>query len=139
MAIPRTSRGPAGAGVIQLVRSAMILGAVFMLFGPLLIFRPIVKFIVTSRVARAVVLSCHHHATRYVSFVLFAVVLAAQVVVIWALSLVLYKVFQFDLPNTIGMAGCYALVSLFYLVAFFETMLRRPFIIGGKHPLKWLR
>jgi hypothetical protein len=126
-------------GIIQLIRSAMILGAVFMLFGPLLIFRPVLKIIVKSRLGRAAVLACHHHLMRYMAFGLFAIVVSAQVVVVWALSLVLYRVFSLSIANTVGFSACYVLVSLFYLAAFYETMLRRPFAVKGKKPLKWMR
>ncbi len=124
---------------MQLLRSCLILGAVFMLFGPLLIFRPVRKFIVTSRFGRAAVQTCQHRAARYLAFGLYLAVVAAQVVVVWALAVVLDKVFHAAVANTVGFAFCYVLVSLFYLCAFYETMLRRKFGVRGKFPLQWMR
>ena len=67
-------------GVLQLVRSSLVLGSVLMLFGPLLVFTPNRKIYVKSRIMRAVVKAAHKKETRYVSFAIFGVVIAAQVI-----------------------------------------------------------
>ena len=66
-------------GVLQMSRSSLILGALFMIVGPLVVFTPQRKLLVHNVVARSLVRGAHKRETRYVSFVLFCLILAAQV------------------------------------------------------------
>ncbi len=65
--------------VLQLARSSLVLGAVFMVVGPLIVFTPQRKLLVTHTVMRAVVRAAHKKETRYTTFAVFCLVLAAQV------------------------------------------------------------
>ena len=50
-----------------------------MIVGPLVVFTPQRKLLVHNVVARSLVRGAHKRETRYVSFVLFCLILAAQV------------------------------------------------------------
>ena len=72
-----------------------------MLFGPLLVFTPARKIVVSNRLLRAVVAGAQRKETRYTAFAVFCVVLATQVVVIYSLSLVLSRVFKLQVDACI--------------------------------------
>jgi hypothetical protein len=57
-----------------------------MLFGPLLVFTPEIKMIVSNRFLRAVVGGAQKKETRYVAFAIFLVILASQVCVCVSVS-----------------------------------------------------
>ena len=155
--------------VLQMVRSSLLLGAAFMLVGPLMVFTPKRTFYVSKkrRVLRALVQGANKESTRHVSFAVFLVVVAAQLVVLYSLSLVLRcggtsravgslgvhmgapahdracrprsEVFRLAMVDVIGLCACYIVVVLFYLLAFTATVLRWDGTIRGHRPLKFIR
>ena len=49
------------------------------------------------------------------------------------------RVFHLALVDVIGATGCYILVALFYLLAFYCAMLKTSVVLGEGDPLKNLR
>jgi hypothetical protein len=90
-------------------------------------------------VAKAIVETAHKKETRYTSFVIFCVVLAAQLVVIYSMSLVLSSVFDLPVVDVIGFCICYFCIVLFYLLAFAKTMLKLSGQVFGQDPLHYIR
>ena len=81
----------------------------------------------------------HKKETRYTAFTIFCLVSAAQLVVIYSMSLVLSSVFGLPIVDVIGFCVCYFFIVLFYLFAFGKTMLKLPGKVLGRDPLAYIR
>jgi FlaA1/EpsC-like NDP-sugar epimerase len=104
---------------------------VFLVYGPVLILPPKRKVAVTSAVARAVVQTGQAKPTRWGALCVFVLVCAAQVFVAYALYQVLTRILAADLTTVLGLVGCYVLVVVVYLLAFYCTMARASVVIQG--------
>ena len=62
-----------------MARSSLVLGSLFMVVGPLIVFTPQRKLLVQNVIMRSAVRVAHKKETRYTTFALFLLVLAAQV------------------------------------------------------------
>eukprot|EP00055_Hartaetosiga_balthica_P010829 m.47463 g.47463 ORF g.47463 m.47463 type:complete len:847 (-) comp7332_c0_seq4:1325-3865(-) len=124
---------------LQLVRSSLLFGALFMIIGPLLLLSPVKKIYVTSRIGRAIVGAAHKKETRYTAFGLFLLVCIAQLTVIYSLGLVLYRVFNLEIVDVMGTCVCYLLLVAFYLVAFYSSMMEKTISLRGIKPLEVVR
>eukprot|EP00045_Choanoeca_perplexa_P014091 m.163845 g.163845 ORF g.163845 m.163845 type:complete len:607 (-) comp16562_c0_seq2:1121-2941(-) len=123
-----------------MIRSSLILGAVFMIIGPLIVFTPQRKIVVRkNKLLRAMVRGANKKSTRWISFSVFCLAFAAQLIVLYSLATVTHVVFKLPIVDTVGLVVCYFLISLFYLMAFAVTMLKLEFSVKDHNPLKQIR
>eukprot|EP01147_Barroeca_monosierra_P006125 gene6125-9185_t len=135
--------------VVQLVRSSLILGASFMLIAPLLVLYPKRKITVKTPVdmthannhiaLRKLVGGAQRKESRYTALLLFCLVVVGQFIVLYSLALVLWAILELETADVVGICACYVLLTLFYLVAFFQSMTKLPVVLFGINPVESIR
>ena len=126
-------------GSFQMIRSSLLLGAVFLVQGPYLLLPPLRKILVERGPLKHIVQGAQRKETRYVALFLFACITAAQGFVAYSLYLVISRVLEIDLAQTLGIVLAYCLVCVFYLYAFLCSMLKRSIKVAGIDPFVHFR
>ena len=124
----------------QLLRSALVSGSIFMLFGPLLILTPVNKKVVRSKFFKKIVEVAQKKETRYLSLFFFTLMTASQGLATYAIYISLTNVFGLASVDAAGVSAAHALVCLFYLAAFYATMMKKELTLlkSIRSNIKWL-
>lgn len=119
-------------------------------FGPFLIFCPMKPIIVKQKALKKIVEGVQRKETRYFAFALFCLVTLMQGFVGYSLYNVLtssnnklkgwktkwltksnHKVVLISIEQVIFCLVAYTLIVLYYLIAFYDAMMKKPIVIKG--------
>jgi hypothetical protein len=123
---------PATITGIQFLRSTLLLGSIFMLFGFLVVFIPADPVVVKSKVMQAIVKAMQSEGVRMLALAAYTFMAAAQVAVASSIYIVATNVLELATTDALGMAVLYTLFAVFYLMVFASSMLGKKFKIKGE-------
>ena len=115
---------------IQVIRWSLILGAIFLSLGPFLLLPPIRKILVSRKarpILHMIVSAMQSDRARHLALGLFVLICIFQLFVAYSLVVILTygPWFRMEVIQSLSVGFCYLMITLFYLYAFWYSMVKR--------------